>query len=327
MVNTVGTFATSYARYGYEATFGTSPGDAALTTYFGHNVKFTSTAKNNIERIANLNNRNYTQMAAKKFEGTWSSDAQASNFYWMKGVLGDVTDAGAGPYTHTYNETNCPPSITIQQSEDLATPSERTMVGCLINKASLNLTVGEVVTVKMDGTYASESKDAVLNTNGNGADAEDVFTFAHGVLELPTSTTLTEVQSVDISIMNNADLLWGLGSRFATERVFKQRVYEIKLGQTREADTNTLNKFYGSTTTLSNPNKPADVASLFLTMSNGLGGTALRQFDIKLVNLQVDEYSAPLIPGEVVKEGTTLYALALDPTTKAVYTNNTAVSP
>ena len=326
MATAIGNFSTSYARYAYEATFGTAPSDASITTYFGHNVKFSATAKNNIERIPELNTRNYGKYSAKKFEGTWAADFQVSNFYWMKSLF-SVATTGAGPYTHTYSEANVPTSMTIQQTEDLDTDSERTLTGCITDKMTLSFNTGDVVSGKLDGTYVKEIKDSTMNANGNGSDAEEVFTFAHATLELPTSTTLTEVQSLEISIANNSELIWGLGSRFATQRAFKQRVYEIKIGKTREADADLLDDFYGSTTTISNPNNPANIATLNLTVSNGLSTTNLRSFTMKLANLQVEDYSAPLTPGEIVKEDATLYALALDGTSKAVYTNNTASHP
>lgn len=327
MVTQVGVFSSAYARYGYESAFGTSPGDSSLTTYFGHNVKFSRTIKNNIERIPNLNTRNYSKFAAKKVDGTWNADFQVSNLYFMKGVLGSVADAGAGPYTHTYNEANTPPSLTIQSSEDLDTDSETTMTGCLINKFTMNMNVGEVVTGKLEGTYVKEINDTTLNANGNSADSEEVFTFAHATLELPTSTTMLEVQSLDMAITNNADLIWGLGSRFATQRAFKQRVYEFKISKVRELSADLQDSLYGSTTTMSNPNTPSNVATLNLTLSNGLGTTLLRSFSIKVDNLQLDDITRPLTPGEITKEDATLYALALNSSSKSVYTNNTSTSP
>lgn len=327
MVTNVGVGTTAYARYGYESTFGTSPGDSALTTYFGHNVKFSRTIKNNTERIPNLNSRNYGKFAARKVEGTWSSEFTVSNFYWMKGLFGSVATAGAGPYTHTYSEANTPPSITIQTSEDLDTDSEATLTGCVMDKATLSMNVGEVVTGKIDGTYIKEVKDSTLNTNGNSADTEDVFTFAHGTIELPNSTAIAEIQSCEFSFANNAELIWGLGSRFATQRAFKQRVYEFKINKIREQDSDFLDKLYGSTTTMSNPNNPANTATIELTLTNGLASTSTRSFVMLLDNVQVDEDTIAYTPGEVMKEDVTLFALALNSSSKAVYTNNTNAHP
>lgn len=245
----------------------------------------------------------------------------------MKGVLGSVADAGAGPYTHTYSEANTPPSITIQTSEDLDTDSEATLTGCLIDKCTLDMNVGEVIGTKLSGTYAKEIKDSTLNTNGNSADSEEVFTFAHATLELPTSSTILEVQSLSMSIMNDSELLWGLGSRFATQRAYKKRTYEFKINKIRELDSDFLDKLYGSTTTMSNPNKPADTATLNLTISNGLSTTNLRSFTMKIDNLQVDEETIALNTGDIIKDDVTLFGLSLDGSSKAVYTNNTSTSP
>jgi len=328
MATNVGKFSSSYVRYGYESTYGTAVADGSLTTYFGHNVKFNATAKNNIEKIPNLNNRNYTKYAAKKFEGSWSADFQVSNWYWMKGVLGSVATTGGGPYTHTYNEAVTPPGITIQQSEDLDSDSERSFTGCLINEATVSFSVGDVVSGKLSGIYQKEAKDTTpLNANGNSADSEEVFTFAHATLELPQSTTLTEVQSLEISINNNWEPIWGLGSRLFTQRAAKQRDYLIKVKKTREADSDLLDDFYGSTTALANPNKPADIATMELTVTNGLATTSERSFTMLLDLIQVDEYGSPVNTGEVSNEDVTLFALNLNSSSKAVYINNTSAHP
>jgi hypothetical protein len=327
MATVVGVGTTSYVRYGYESTYGTSPGDSSLVTYFGHNVKFSPSAKNNIERIPEMNSRNYNKYAAKSFEGSYSLDFDVSNFYFMKGILGSVASVTTTSTAHTYSEANLPPGITIQSSEDLDTDSERTYTGCLMDKLTLSMNVGEIVKGRIDGMYQKEVKDSSLNTNGNSADTEEVFTFAHATVELPTSTTLTEVQSCEISITNNWEPIYGMGSRLFTQRAAKQRVYEIKLGKVREADSDLLNSFYGSTTTLANPNKPADVATFNLTLTNGLSTTSTRSFTMKLDSLQIDPYNIAYNPAEVLKEDVTLYATNLNSSSKAVYTNNTGTHP
>lgn len=315
----------SYARYGYESVYNTAVADGSLSTYFGHNVKFTASPKNNFERIPNLNSRNYTRFAAKKFEGSFNADFDVSNFYFLKGLIGTPTTTGGGPYTHTYAESTTPSGATIQMSEDLDTDSERTLTGCIFDKATLNFNVGEVVTGRIDGLYASESKESTLNATGNATDSEEVFTFSHATLELPDTTTITLVDSLEMSVSNNAELIWGLGSRKASQRAFKTRAYEFKLNKIREQDTDLLDKFYGSATSLSDPNSPAPATTLQLTLTNGLSSTNLRRFIMTLGDIQVEDYSTTLNASEVVKEGVTLYALKVSGA--LTYENNSSTHP
>lgn len=324
MVTQIGLGTTSYARYGYESAFGTAPADAALIQYFGHNIKFTPSIKNNVERIADLNNRNYTKIVAKKFEGSFTVDGEVASLYWMKAVLGSVADTGAGPYAHTYDEANTPPSITIQSSEDLDTNSERTFKGCSIDKCTFTLNVGEIATFRLDGMYKIETKDSTLNTNGNSFDPEEVFTVGQMFIELPNGTTLAEVESAEITITNNVEYIWDLNSRFATARAFKQRVYEVRIKKVREQDLDFLDKMYGDTAT---PGTPTTSATFVMNLNNGLSSTSERSFVLGLANLMPDTHTLPYTPGEVLKEDVTLLALSLDPTLKAVYTNNTATAP
>ena len=314
----------NYVHYAYENTYSTSPGDAAITGYFGHNVKFSASPKNNILRIPNLNSRNYTKYAARKFEGSFSADFDVSNWYFMKGAIGTPTTTGSGPYTHKYAEVNTPSGVTIQQSEDLDTDSERTLVGAVFDKTTVNFNVGEVITGKVDGFYASESKDSSLNTAGNAADSEEVFTFSHAYLQQPAGTTIGLIQSTDLTISNNVEMIWQLNSRLAQQRAYKQKVYEFKINKIREADVDILDKFYGGTTALTNPGTPASGASLTIAADNGLGGTSARSFVARFDNIMYDDYTAALEPGEVMKEGATIYALNLNSASGALYINNSA---
>lgn len=327
MATAIGQGSASYARFAFEPTFGTAVGDSVLSGAFGHNVKFTASPSNSNERIPNLNSRNYAKHVAKKFEGSWSADFQASNFYHLQAVIGDAVTTGAGPFLHTFTERNTLSGMTIQQSEDLDTDSERTLVGCMVNNWTLSMNQGEVVTGRMDGSYRSESKDTSLNTTGNVADEEDVFSFSHATLDFPSATTLTEVQSLELSVTNNSEQIWGLGSRLATQKVWKQRVYDVTINKIREADSDLLDDFYGGTTSLTNPGTPANVATLKLVLNNGKADTEARSLTFELKNLQVADYNSPLEPVEAIKENGTLQALDLGTVSGVVYTNNSSTFP
>ena len=324
---TPGTGSLSYARYGFESTFNTSPGDGSLSTFFGHNVRFSATPRNNTERIPNLNTRNYSKYAAKKFEGSFTVDFQVSNWFFLKAIIGTVATTGAGPFTHTYTEADLPTSVTIQSSEDLDTDSERTFTGCVFDKFTCTMSTGDVLAGRIDGFYAQEAKDSTLNTTGNTSDSEEVFTFSQANLELPNATTQTEVQSLEMSITNNFEMIWGLGSRLATKRISKQRVYEFRLSKIRDLDADILDRFYGGTAALTDPGTPADTADLDILITNGESGTAERRFQALFDNIQVEDPSIPLNPTEVVKEDALLYALNLNGTSKAVYVNNDSSHP
>jgi len=327
MATNVGTGSLSYARFAFEPTFGTAVGDSTLSGSFGHNEKFTASPSNSNERIPNLNSRNYAKHVAKSFVGSWSVDFQASNFYHLQAVIGNATTTGSGPYEHKFAESNFLSGMTIQTSEDMDTDSERTLVGCMVNNWTLSMNQGEVVTGRMDGSYRSESKDTSLNTTGNTSDGEDVFTFAHAALEFPNATTLTEVQSLELSVTNNAEQIYGLGSRLATQQVWKQRTYDVTINKIREADSDLLDDFYGSSTTLQDPGTPANVATLTLVLDNGKTGTDNRSLVFELDDLQVADYNSPLEPIEAIKENATLQALSLGAASGAVYLNNSATFP
>ena len=326
MATEVGRGTNSHVRYAYEAVFGTAEADANISGMFGHGVTFSATARNNTERIANLNTRDYTKYAAKKFEGTFTVDFQLSNAFFLKGAVGNATTTGSDPYTHTYDSslTKGLSGATIQSSENLDTDSERTFTGCLFNNTTLTMNVGDVVTGRIDGLYAKEAKDSTLNTTWETPDTEDVFTFAEATLEIPNATAKLEVQNVELSIANNVEMLWGLGSRIATKGVPKQRAYEVRMSRIREADADVLDLFYGNTTTLTDPSGAANTATLEITLDNEQATTAQRKIVILLDQIQFEDYNAPITVAELTKESVTAYALS---GTTFTYLDSTQIHP
>lgn len=328
MANDVGTGSRSYVSYAYEPTFNEAATDANLTRAFGHNIRFSNSPRNNIERIPTLNSRNYAKYAAKKFEGTFSADFQVSNGSFLRGVIGEEETTGSEPYFHKFSESNTPSGATIQISEDLDADSERTLTGCLFDKLTLTMNKDEVVSGRIDGIYANESKDTSLNSSGvTTPDEEDVFTFANASLTLSGATTITEIESLELTVSNNAELISGLGSRIATQRAFKQRVYEVRITKVREQDSDFLNGFYGSDSGVTDPTTPASGGFLDIVLDNGLGGASERSIRIRLGSFIGEDSTIPIAPAEINKESITLFCTELNGPSGAVYTDNTVARP
>lgn len=311
----------AYVNYGYESTFG---GGAVSARTFGFGNKVTLTRRNNMERIYGLGARNATSNVAKKFEGNASVEFILSNASFFRGVLGSVTDAGVGPYTHTYAEANTIPSLGIDSGVELGTNDFVTeLSGCKINTCTITAAVNELTKIKLEVPYKTE----VVATSGIGSqvanEATEVpFSFAQGTLQLPSGSTIGLVQSFELTINNGLEGVWGLGSRLYTANVEKTREYNIRMTVAFSQAADLLTKFFGQATGPLGTSSPATTATCILTFTNGLSTTNERSIVITLANIYLDESTLPLDVNEVIKEDVSGWALS---GTSIVYTDNTAV--
>lgn len=329
MAQSVSNGALSYTNFGFESTKGTVAG--SFPRPFGHGTKISINRKNNMERIYGLGARNASANTAKKYEGTASIEflLGAGNTAiahggasWLRAVLGAIpTDAGGGPYTHTYAESNSLVSMSIANAVELGTADYvSALIGFEVNTCNISAAVDEIVKVKLEGPYRTES----LATTGIGSvvtPTEDVLTFAQGTLSV-AGTTVGYVQSIDLTITNNLEFIWGLGSRYATASTPKTRTYDFKMNVVFSDVSLLLEKFFGqaapiAATDLATLN-PAGVACV-LTFTNGGATTALRSVVFTFANLYLDEHSLPIDVNEVVKEDVSGYALSC---TSIIVTNN-----
>jgi hypothetical protein len=309
----------SYLNWGFESTYGTA---VTAGRTFGHGNKGNISAKNNMERIYGLGNRNATAEVAKKFEISGGAEFMLSHGTFFRAVLGSVADAGAGPYTHTYSEANTVPSMTIIAGAEMGTNDMiYAITGVKINTCTLTAAVGEVAKVKLD--WLGKSVSVTTSSIGSQvAPTEDVFTFAHGSLNFGGST-IANVQNFELTINNSLELVWGLGDRTATAGVEKSREYNIKATYVLSDVTTFMTTFLGDS---SSPYVPQSIvpttASLVLTFTNSAATTSLRSIVITLANIYLDEDSFSLDPAELVKEDVTGHALSCS---SIVWTNNTAL--
>lgn len=335
MVQSVTSGAFSYVNYGFESTYGTSA--ASFPRPFGQGTKISVSRKNNMDRVFGLGARNASANVAKKYEGMASIEFMlgAGNTAighggasWLRAVLGAIpTDGGAAPYTHTYAESNTLSSFSIAHAvEQGTTDYVSTLTGCKVASCTISSAVDEIATVKLECPFKADS----MATSGIGsavAPTETPLTFAGGTLSV-SGTDVGYVQSVELTINNNLEMLWGLGSRVASAGVEKTRTYDIKMTVAFSDVALLLQKFYGASApiaettgseTVKNLN-PAGVACV-LTFTNGGATSATRSIVFTFANMYLNEHTLPLDVNEVIKEDVTGWALSC---TSIVVSNNTS---
>ena len=310
--------------YGWEETAFTTV-SASIDKAFSQGVKLSDfSIDNSVEYVYGLGSQDAQKSVCKEFKGAWGVEFALSDPWWLQAILGAApADAGATPFTHTYDSTaglnNVLSSMSIDLSFDLDTDSHQILLGCIANTMSLTCNVGEIVRVKLGGPFATMTKDTSMISLVNPV--EEPFSFAAGSLEIPNATTIADVQTVELEFNRNDDFIWGLGSRLAQKNVAKEREWNIRTTVTYE-DDDIWNALLGGSGAPAAA--PAEVATAELTISNGLTSSDMRKFVFLFANVRVERGSiTPVEVGSVVKQDITLRARTL---TSVVVSNNTEIA-
>jgi len=289
---------------------------------FGQGVDVSVARNNNAERIYGVGARNATATINKQYVGTATINGAVSNAWWLLGILGTNTDAGTtGAYTHTYTEANRLPSFTLKTAFELGTTDAQSiLIGCRINTFTLTAAVNEALKFSIEAPYRYETLGTTASANI--ADTEPIFTFAHGSIEMPDGTTIAAVQSFELTINENLEAVYGVGSRFLTDNVAKTREYNFNMTAAFNSHTALMTYFLNGTNSATAPTTGSgtEIATLELTFTNDDGDI----LDINLTGVHLNEETLPQNVNEVVKENVTGWARAC---TNVIYTNDIQLAP
>jgi len=307
------------SMYGYEdVAYGTV--SATISYVFGNGASVNVSLNNNTERLFGLGARNAQKLATKKLDCSWNADFALGNAWFLRGLMGTKTaETGGGPYSRTYEEYNTVPGMSIRNAFNLDTDSQHTILGAKINSMTLNCNVGEIARVSLEGFGQQMVKTSTLATTSSG-DSEDPLIFSGASIKLGSTTGL-DVQSLEISHTNNLEMLFTLGSRFASHAVEKAREYSFRITEAYESDSEQLDNFLGSNT--QSTTSPANLTTLVATFTNGLSSTFQRTLVATFTQVQIPTYDYTMDINEIIKENSTFWALNCDGWT---YTNNSSTS-
>jgi hypothetical protein len=327
-----------YVNFGFESAEGTVA--ATFPRPFGQGTKITINRKNNMDRIFGLGARNAAANVAKKYEGTATVEflLGAGNTAignggasWLRAVLGAIpTDGGATPYTHSYAESNSLVSFSIANAAELGTADYvSALIGCKVQSCTITAAVDEIATVRLECPYRTETlATSGISVSPNMA-TEDPLNFAQGTLSV-NGTTVGYVQSVELTITNNVEFIWGLGSRYSTATTGKTRTYDLKMSVKFSDVSLLMEKFFGKAASIAATDlatlNPAGVACV-LTFDNGGATSASRKIVFTFANLYLNEHSLPLDVNEVITEDVTGWALSCTTIVVSNATSTDVASP
>lgn len=102
--------------------------------------------------------------------------------------------------------------------QNLEDNEERIITGCQLNNVSIEIAQGAYCKLTADVVgYAYEYKDSITHSGTPISDIDKVLTCVTSNLEIEDVDVSAETQSVSISINNNLEQKYGLGSRNATK--------------------------------------------------------------------------------------------------------------
>ena len=307
----------AFTLYGWESTYGTESGSKNKVFGVGQNI--TINRGNTFQKVRGLGDRDVNAVQPGQYEGGFSISTSLSNPWWFKMLFGDASDAGAGPYTHTWNSVTADPEpFSTILGIDSDTDSNQVLLGCKADTIKLSCSVGETAQLTIDGSYKTETEDSTLDSKQTDS-AYDVFFFEEGTLSVGTSVSY--IDTVDLEMTNGLLPIYSLGSRLLSSIQPGERNFNLNFTVKWNGPVN-LDDFYGQ------DGSPADdtIASqstAVLTFNNGKAGTAQRQIVITLSDLYFDSESIPTSTNEVITEDLTAFAKSF---TSVVATDNTATA-
>lgn len=275
-------------NYGWETTFKTLSSSRDKT--FGLNSKVTSlTISENADALTRLGTSEVIQFVPKKEEGTFTVEYVLSNSWIFKSVLGNVVDSGASaPYTHTYSVTNVPVPFSTEVGgtfDDEAVVLQ--LKGCVPVRLSVATSVNEMAVGRLECMFADPdvSNSAITQVTDNFSP----YTFVHGSVQVPSGTTIAEVQSIEFSIGRNYEFMYGLGNPNAVSTANKRLDLGGRVRLTVRND-DFVNRVLSRT----------EVATMNIAFDNGLSGSSKQSLTISLTGVMFDEFSTSLEPNEIV---------------------------
>lgn len=251
--------------------------DATLDTLEG---------SHNAVRVFAPNNRKAIQIIEQNFAGSWSASFALTNPWWLRSVIAEATTTGdSAPFEHEFSGATPDTFQMIQGTE--TTDVERVLKGCVTVDASISVDVMGNVEVSLSGVYADEDKTPDATLDNQPTIQERVLHFGHASLSIDGSTVRL-VQSLDITINNNTDLIPELGTRMPVDYSPKEMTVDLSWSDIVNEDDDHLDRFYGGANSLQETMDNDEDAKI--EFDNGLSGGDKNSLELSIEGLFPDSY-------------------------------------
>ena len=321
----VRTGAYAYIEYDFETTFNEAICMSTRNKVFGLEQKLSGwTWSNSPIQLNQLNSIEPKNWAFGQAKGTMSIDFVVSNpwynsFLFAENAMCCLFPSGATPFLYTW-EATCDPlakavSLTgaIEVGIDqlsMCDDQVRVASGALVNSISLRGAIGEPIRATLDISYAQCTTTTISacptsETIGRAANEFEPYTFAHGDLSICNCCCveiLAELQSFDLSLNQNSELLYGHGCHHAVSAY--RKIFEMTGSfQAPYINSDSIDKVYAQIEDNCTALARTDPI-LTLEFNNGVcpGTIATRSITYSFTGILIRDHNTATEPGEPIFE-------------------------
>lgn len=238
----------TYLLFGDETTYGST---VTTSTHFGIVNSFKPNVENNMDLRRGFAGTGTTarepvKTVAGTLKLTSSVDFDVINWEFMDEVLGNSSGSGTVTYSPASNLKSMTVTHSIDNPGSGSTDRRETYTGSVIESCTIRCAVGEPVSCSLEMMHKNFGYSSTVAT-AVAIPVDDVFTFSGATIELPDSTSLSNViDSAEITIRNNVNKLYGFGSRLPKRALGRALEYDLKF-TLKYLDDGLLNKALGAT--------------------------------------------------------------------------------
>jgi len=252
--------------------------ESRLTTFDG--------SRNAVE-LFDPGDREVAQFIEQEFSGTFTVDFVFTNPWWLRAVVDTPTTSGSdAPYEHDF-AGQAPSSLQLVTGN---TKSGRDYLlrGGVVQSADISINVPGNIEVSLSGAYAS-LEPTVPSTQESQVDlGHDVFTFADGRMDI-AGTTQRLLQSIDLSIENNTDMVLEIGDQEPVDFSPKGRQLTVDGVQTRTSEEDkAIDRFLGGTGGLE---RRAERNEIVISLDNDGSGADKQSVEFTLADAMDNDVS------------------------------------
>ncbi len=254
----------------------------------------------NYMRIHSISQRNAVQLIAGKYDAKGTLEIYIQHGRIFELLFGSVSHTETtGDWKHVFSEADTLPSITLEDGYNSSSDIVKKYAGGMISSATINFGMDAPLSLSADllfhkPTTSTSAQSAVISTLPvhpfswmslkTGADGSEV--------------TNTGVISGSITVINNLEKLYGIGSVLPEEIMSGLRTYEFEF-RMKFKDKVDYELFLGGSTPTATGG--GSIPSLILNSNNGTAlGSGRREFNIDFSDAVYDAYDKPLKVGETI---------------------------
>jgi len=291
--------ASTYIAIGWESTFG---GGASNVQLFGKDQKLNGVEySNNQQALPQLYTPEIKDFLYGRNSGSCSVEYVLSNPFQFTSILHEPISEvlASGITTRTWD------SDPANNSNIRKIKSMHLEVGSILKDAnlvrnakgvltqSLNIKTGIDQPVQVTQQLIWGIEDAIGTTLKSSIPTDSGFTpfnFVEATVELPNATVITTIQDLDLTFNINSELLYGLGAANSVDGY--RKLFEV---------TGKVNLAFQNKNHLDQVRNRVELATMEITLTNGLSGTALRSIVILMTGVGLSRHGVPTTaPTEVM---------------------------